>query len=90
MAIKNNLILLAIALSYTIFPLLIAFLGVALAALFGCESRGGFIVCADQPFLGQLLTNMTIFHWLGLITVPSGGIISGVLLIMLLIQYIKK
>ncbi|MEB3277701.1 MAG: hypothetical protein VKK42_02115 [Lyngbya sp.] len=90
MTIQINLIFLAIAIIYMIFPLLIAFLGVGLASLFGCESQGAMIICPDQPFLGQLFTNMTIFHWLGLITIPSGGMISVILLIMLLLQFLKK
>jgi hypothetical protein len=90
MAIKINLILLAIAIIYTIFPLLIAFLGVGLASLFGCETQGAVIVCESQPFLGELFTNMTVFHWFALFTLPSGAIVSGILLMTLLLQLIKK
>lgn len=90
MGIKINLILVAIAITYTIFPRVIGFLGMGLASRFGCEFRGALTVCPDQAFLGELLTNMIAFHGLGLVTIPSGAIVSAILLIILILQLIKE
>lgn len=88
MWVKINVVLIGITLVYTIAPLAIAFLGVALASWFGCESAGMEIYCPGNIGLGQLLTTMGMMHWFALFTLPSGALIAIILSVALGVQLI--
>ncbi|MGC9525267.1 MAG: hypothetical protein ACP5D7_06975 [Limnospira sp.] len=89
MWVKINVVLIGITLVYTIAPLAIAFMGLALAGLFGCESGGGMeVYCLEKPWLGQLLTTMGMMNWFALFTLPSGAIIAIILSVALGVQLI--
>ncbi|MDJ0555604.1 MAG: hypothetical protein QNJ68_14410 [Microcoleaceae cyanobacterium MO_207.B10] len=90
MGIKTNLIFLIIAIIFTVSPLIFAFLGLALARLFRCDFNAALVVCPGNDFLSNLLSVMIMSHWLGLFTLPIGGIVSVVLLIGLASQFIVK
>ncbi|APB34848.1 hypothetical protein GlitD10_2511 [Gloeomargarita lithophora Alchichica-D10] len=74
-SLKIHAWLVGIAFLYTVFPILIALLGVGLARLFNCSSVGLEYQCSI-PGLGDLITLMVFAHWLGLLTLPTGGLLT--------------
>jgi len=79
MSLKLHIILLGIALVYTVSPILLAVVAYSLAHLLGCEPKESGFVCEGRPFLSELFSALSVIHWFGLITVPTGGIASIVL-----------
>lgn len=82
-------VLIAIVLLYAIFPILIAFAGFGLAELFGCQSGGsGPQFTCPNPEMGKLFTYMGFMHWFGLVTLPTGLPVAGVLVIILALRLV--
>jgi hypothetical protein len=79
MSLKLHFILLGIALFYTISPILLALVAFSLAHVLGCEPKESGFVCEGRPFLSELFSALSVIHWFGLFTVPTGGIVSIVL-----------
>lgn len=73
-------VLLGLAIAYTIAPLVIAFSGVALANLLGC-SGGAMVKCPGNEELSNLLSGAFLMHWLFLMTLPTGGIVVTILIV---------
>lgn len=79
MSFKLHIILLGIAIFYTVSPIFLALIGFSVAHVLGCEPQESGFVCEGRPFLSELFSAMMFIHWFGLITVPTGGIASIVL-----------
>ena len=74
-SLKIHTWLVGLAILYTVFPILIALLGVGLARLFNCTNAGLEYTCGISG-LGDVITLMVFAHWLGLFTLPTGGFLS--------------
>ncbi len=74
-SLKVHVWLVGLVLLYTVFPILIALLGVGLASLLNCSHGGQEYQCAF-PGLADVLNLMASAHWLGWFTLPTGGLLS--------------
>ncbi|MBD2048117.1 PspC domain-containing protein [Coleofasciculus sp. FACHB-64] len=78
LSIPWQLVLLAVCVFYSIFPILLTLGGTGLAERFACEVGGGGIIifniytCPGTPWLGGVITLMTFAHLGAIITIPSG------------------
>ncbi|MCT7955211.1 hypothetical protein [Laspinema palackyanum] len=80
-------ILICLVVFCAIFPFFLAFAGVGLVNLLGCGGSGPEITCPNQ-MMGEILTYMVLMHWLALITLPTGLLVAGVLVIILVLRLV--
>jgi hypothetical protein len=69
-----------LALIYTFLPLVSLGLGVILALVFKCDSVGPEVVCERSAAMGKPITYMIYGAFLGALTIPTGGILTGILI----------
>ncbi|MBD2743029.1 PspC domain-containing protein [Coleofasciculus sp. FACHB-1120] len=89
LSIPWQLVLLAVCVFYSIFPILLTLGGTGLAERFACEAGGRGIViykCPGTPWLGDVITFMTFAHWGAIFTIPSGVVGFVGLLISLILK----
>ncbi|MCT7973268.1 hypothetical protein [Laspinema olomoucense] len=80
-------LLICLVIFCSIFPFFLAFAGMGLANLLGCGGSGPGITCPN-PMMGEILTSMVLMHWLGLITLPTGFLVAGVLSIIFVLRWV--
>ncbi|MBD2664815.1 hypothetical protein [Richelia sinica] len=90
MSLKINIYLLFAAIIFAIWPIPAVFIGVTVADWLGCDTSGLAVHCEGSYEISLILTWMTLSPTLLFYTVPIGGSIAAVLLIMLLIQLAIK
>ena len=82
--------LIGICIIFGILPLLLAFGGLQLAELLGCESVMITFTCPQKPWLGNILSFMAFAHGLAIFTIPSALVGSVGLVITLVQRRLKK
>jgi hypothetical protein len=78
--------LLLFAISFAIFPIPVAYIGVAVADWLRCDTSGLAVHCEGSYEISYTLTSMTLSFGLLFYTIPIGFSIAAVVLIILLIQ----
>jgi ABC-type Fe3+ transport system permease subunit len=69
-----------LALIYTFLPVFLVAVGVILALIFKCDSVGAEVVCERSPAMGKPITYLIYSAFLGVLTIPTGGILTGILI----------
>jgi phage shock protein C len=63
--------LLSLCVFYGIFPLLVTWGAFGLAKQFGCSAEAVRFRCPDPTWLGDVISGLTMSHWLAIFTIPS-------------------
>jgi hypothetical protein len=90
MSLKKNIYLILAFILFAIAPIPIALMGNLLANWFKCSISGLAVSCPNKEGLSSILTTMVASPWYLFYTVPMGGSIAGILLIILLINLVNK
>jgi len=81
-------ILIGLVLLYAILPVILPFVGVRLFDLLGCDAGGSGpqITCPNQ--IEEILTYMMLTYWFAIFTLPTGFLVAGVLVIILVLRFV--
>jgi phage shock protein C len=82
-----HLLLLGICALYGIFPLLVTWGVPSLAQRFGCSAEAIGFRCSSPAWLGDVISGMTMLHWLTIFTIPSAVVGAIGLLLSWILQY---
>jgi phage shock protein C len=80
-----HLFLLSLCVFYGIFPLLVTWGAFGLAKRFGCSAEAVGFRCPSPAWLGDVISGLTMTHWLAIFAIPSavlgaiGLLFSGIL-----------
>ena len=66
-----HLFLLSLCIFYGVFPLLVTWGAFSLARQFGCSAEAIRFRCPDPAWLGDVISGLTMSHWLAIFTIPS-------------------
>ncbi|WP_254566792.1 hypothetical protein [Oscillatoria sp. HE19RPO] len=81
-------ILIGLAVLYAILPVILPFIGVRLVELLGCDTGGPGPQTACPDLVETILTYMILTYWFGIFTLPTGFLVAGVLVIILVLRLV--
>ncbi len=85
---KFIVILICLAVLYAILPVILPFFGVRLVDVLGCDAAGPGPQTTCPDLVEKILIYMMLTYWFGIFTIPTGFLVAGVLVIILVLRLV--